>query len=157
MKRWSIAIYLVITLRCYAQTPFAVTIESPGIANQVSPLVVNGQLYGASGVIEQTFDSLPRGNNTNVSLGMVGTYGQINVVKANVFGGAGGIGNYVSVGTTPVTLTFTTPQRYFGLWWSAGDPRNVLQFYSGHTLIQTFTTADVVNFINNLPASERAQ
>jgi outer membrane autotransporter protein len=157
MNIWLIAVCLLLTLRSYAQTPFTVTLESPGIANQVSPLVVNGQAYGAYGVIEQAFDSLRTGNNTNVPLGTVGTYSQINVVKANVFGGAGGTGNYVSVGTIPVTITFTTPQRYFGLWWSAGDPRNVLKFYSGNTLVQTFTTADVVNFINNLPAGQRSQ
>jgi hypothetical protein len=156
MNIWLTAIYVLLIIQCYAQTPFTVTLESPGIDNQVSPLVVNGQAYGANGVIQQTFDALSKGTNTKVSLGSVGAYSQINVVKADVFGGAGGTGNYVSIRTSPVTITFTAPQRYFGMWWSAGDPNNVLQFYSGNTLVQTFTTKDVLTFINNLPASQRS-
>ena len=31
------------------------------------------------------------------------------------------------------------------MWWSAGDPKNVLEFYSGDTLIGRFTTANLMD------------
>src|SRR5262249_17964966 len=57
----------------------------------------------------------------------------------------------INKGSQPTTLTLATPQRYFGLWWSAGDTNNLLSFYSGSKLIETFRTNDVVNFINAQP------
>jgi hypothetical protein len=37
------------------------------------------------------------------------------------------------------------------MWWSAGDPNNVLQFYSGNRLLERFKTADIINLINASP------
>ena len=62
------------------------------------------------------------------------------VSSADNFGGAGGKGNYMTVDNSkndavnPTTLTLTAPQRYFGFWWSAGDAKDVISFYSGNTL-----------------------
>jgi hypothetical protein len=53
-----------------------------------------------------------------------------------------------NAGSNPTTLTLAAPQRYFGFWWLAGDPKNLLSFYSGNTLIETFPSSVVVNFIN---------
>jgi hypothetical protein len=112
-------------------------------------------------VIVETFDELNAGfiskpvafaGNT-----ALGNYDHLLVLSANAFGGAAGKGTYMSVnigrnkGSSPTTLTLATPQRYFGLWWSAGDPNNLLSFYSGSTLLETFRTSDVVNFINAQP------
>jgi hypothetical protein len=58
------------------------------------------------------------------------------------------INNSKNDAVNPTTLTLTTPQRYFGSWWSAGDPKDVLSFYSGSTLVETFSTSDIVSFIN---------
>ena len=89
LKLCFIAISPSLAIPSYAQTPFSITLEPPGAQNQVSTLVVNGQAYGASGVIEQTFDLLSTG-------------------------------------------IFSSAQRYFGMWWSAGDANNTLQFYNGN-------------------------
>jgi T5SS/PEP-CTERM-associated repeat protein len=84
----------------------------------------------------------------------LGSYDHLLVRSADAFGGDGGKGKYMSVNSginaasNPTTLTLAKPQRYFGLWWSAGDPNNVLSFYSGGKLLETFRTNDVVNFIN---------
>ncbi len=81
----------------------------------------------------------------------VGTYDTASVITANRFGGAGGSGYYLvqsqSVGAQVVTTTLSldTPSSYFGLWWSAGDNRNRLQFYNGSSLVADFTTQAVVN------------
>jgi len=88
----------------------------------------------------------------------VGTYDKLSVLPANEYGGAGGTGHY-SVqstssslgGVSTTTLNLDSASAYFGLWWSAGDPGNVLKFYSGldatGTLIAQFTTANLVNLL----------
>jgi hypothetical protein len=59
---------------------------------------------------------------------------------------------------TQTTITLTSGERYFGLWWSAGDPHNVLEFFSHGTLLFTFTTADVLSFLESdrVPPERRA-
>jgi hypothetical protein len=133
-----------------------VTLEAPKV--QQSSLFTNPTGFGVTNVIVETFDELKAGfvskpvpfagNNT------LGSYDHLLVRSADAFGGAGGKGMYMTVntsinaGSSPTTLTLATPERYFGLWWSAGDPSNLLSFYSGSTLLQTFRTSDIVNFIN---------
>ncbi len=48
-----------------------------------------------------------------------------------------------------MTLTFNGPQSYFGMWWSAADVNNTLQFYSGGTLLATYTTASLFSGVGN--------
>ncbi|QFS44295.1 hypothetical protein GXM_01768 [Nostoc sphaeroides CCNUC1] len=81
------------------------------------------------------------------------------------YGGADGTGKYFDVDSnrsgkdkdgkpnqTVSTLDLTNnPQSYFGLWWSAGDANNVLEFYSKGNLVEKITTADVVSYIAKLP------
>jgi hypothetical protein len=133
-----------------------VTVESPKL--QQSSLFTNPTAFGASNVMEESFEELKAGFISTptpfAGNSSLGSYDHLLVRPADAFGGDGGKGNYMSVntnikaGSNPTTLTFTQPQRYFGLWWSAGDPNNVLSFYSGSKLLETFRTNDVVNFIN---------
>jgi outer membrane autotransporter protein len=145
---------------------FDVTIQPPGV--QESPLATNPTDYGATGVAVETFNEQPAGTISSKGFAfagdpVVGMYlaaGGGLIVKADQFGGAGGTGNYLTEngslapnhgGTISTTIMFVNPERYFGMWWSAGDPFNVLEFLSGGKVIQTFTTSDVVNFINDSP------
>jgi len=41
------------------------------------------------------------------------------------------------------------PASYFGFWWSAGDQYNRVDLYSGSTLYATFSTQDILTFLNN--------
>ena len=71
-----------------------------------------------------------------------------------MYGGAGGTGDYLALGAqsgsaSPVSLTFNGPQSYFGMWWSAADVNNTLKFYSGSTLLETYTTASVFTGIDS--------
>jgi outer membrane autotransporter protein len=136
--------------------PIVVTIEAPAV--QQSSFSTNPSLFRASNVFVDPFDELKAGFVSNpvpfAGNASLGSYDHLLVVSADAFGGAGGIGAYMMVSSnvnkasSPTTLTLRTPQRYVGLWWSAGDPKNVVSFYSGNTLIETFTTSDVVNFID---------
>jgi outer membrane autotransporter protein len=135
--------------------PLVVTIEAPAV--QRSSFSTNPSAFRASNVVVEPFDELTPGFISKpvpfAGNAALGSYDHLLVVSADAFGGAGGKGTYMMVSTnvnkasSPTTLTLATPQRYFGIWWSAGDPNNVLSFYSRGTLIETFRTSDVVNFI----------
>jgi len=112
----------------------------------------------------ETFNSLSVGDHTNYS-STIGQYNLLSVLGANQYGGAADSQNpngshYAvtsessSLGRIPVTtLTFNSDIAYFGLWWSAGDPQNVLTFFNGTTQVAQFTTATLVNL---LPSTYKA-
>jgi len=82
-------------------------------------------------------------NETANSTG-IGTFSNVSFHGADQYGGAGGTGNYI----TEATLTLDAPASYFGLWWSAGNGGNVLDFYLSDTLVASFTS----NILNSLGA-----
>jgi hypothetical protein len=129
-----------------ATAPAAVVItyaEQPGD--------VNSSLLGTDVF---TFDTLKTGLQTDVAWKGVGTFDQLFIKSADAFGGAaselypkGSLYSVQGVGTRVLssTLTLDEASSYFGLWWSAGDARNVLQFYSGDALVAQFTTASLLS------------
>ncbi|MEH2056197.1 MAG: hypothetical protein V7K97_08565 [Nostoc sp.] len=132
---------------------FAISIENAGVQNAQLSNLVNAHV--------DTFDSQTTGysatgfqwkdGTTNV-----GSYNNGLINNANLYGGAGGSGKYFDVDTnngsqqTVSTLDLTTPQSYFGLWWSAGDSNNELTFLSQGKVVETMTTAQVVSYIAGL-------
>ena len=124
-----------------------------------------------AGAATETFDALTTGIHTTSYVPAtgtgIGTYGgssQPFAIEAPVapylqFGGAtdstsSSPTNYFAVGgdsssTSPVYLTLTNPVSYFGFWWSAGDKYNMVALYSGSTLYGTFSTANLLTFLNN--------
>jgi len=130
------------------------------------PGVVSTPIAGA---ITETFDSLATGNRIADYAGFMsgsptptsrGTYAlsstnPFNIQAANQYGGAGGT-NYMALGSqsgssVPVTLTLSTPQNYFGFWWSAGDAQNGISFYSGNDLLIRYSTVDVLGLLSASP------
>ena len=94
----------------------------------------------------ETFDNLPTGVNNNVSWSGVGTFERLNIKTADLYGGAGG-SKYAVEGLGVVnktTLTLNSPSSDFGVWWSAGDAANVVNFYNRGNLIGSFTTANLI-------------
>jgi len=109
------------------------------------------------------FNSLSTGVHTNVvwtgtdatgAAVTTGTFNQVYIKSADQYGGANntnysvqGVGS--SVSTT--ILNLSSASSYFGLWWSAGDASNVLDFYSGANgtgnLIAEFTTANLLKVL----------
>jgi T5SS/PEP-CTERM-associated repeat protein len=151
-----VAFVLVMLVPSAFAQAFTVTVEAPRV--QDSALSMNPSGFGASNVTVESFQELKAGFISksaafagNIALG---SYDHLLVRSADALGGAGGKGTYMSVNSSsnaasnPTTLTLAKPQQYFGLWWSAGGPNNVLSFYSGSKLLETFKTDDVVNFIN---------
>jgi hypothetical protein len=112
----------------------------------------------------ENFDSLGGSFTTDFGTGgqITGTYsGGVDYNAADQYGGAGGTGYYPEVvssgGSYSLSLTTNTPSvpgvNYFGLWFSALDAGNLLQFYKGSTLLYTFTPADFINMVGPCPSS----
>lgn len=100
-----------------------------------------------------TFDNLATGVDKNVSWKGVGTFDQLYIKNTDVYGGAtsatspkGSKYSLQGAGTEVLssTLKLDHNSSYFGMWWSAGDPNNVLKFYEGDKLVGSFTTASLL-------------
>lgn len=104
-----------------------------------------------------TFNDFSTGLHTNVVWDSVGSFDQIYVLNANRYGGAmdestGQRSKFSTVQTSRgievSTLTLDNYSSYFGMWWSAGDPANVLTFYNDDQLIAQFTTSSMFGSAN---------
>ncbi len=100
------------------------------------------------------FNSLSTGIHNNLNWSGVGKFNAVNVAAADEFGGAnnskyseGGLG-----GVTRMVLTLNSASSYFGMWLSAADAYNVVDFYSGKngtgTLLAEFTTANLTSALS---------
>jgi hypothetical protein len=137
------------------------TYGDPGVENASSVVVTNANTLGV-----ENFDSLPMGSSgftTNYGTGglITGVYSAgADIVPANIFGGAGGIGQYVDAirDTTGYTIKLSTSGsvsgvNYFGYWLSALDPGNQIVFKEGGTRIATSSPADVIAAIGPCASS----
>jgi hypothetical protein len=101
------------------------------------------------GITTETFDSgSPGAFSGSVAMGSLNAGGA--KVAADSFGGAFDSQYYalgVQSGFTAATLSLTTPQNYLGIWWSAGDGRNRLEFYDGATLLGSYRVFDITPFL----------
>lgn len=141
-------------------------------ARLVAALAVSLPLMGASinvylsppgvqdtnvtGVERENFDSLSVGIKGGDFVSGVGTYrlasgSALAIVNGDLWGGAGG-SNYSALGkqsttTGSVQLDLFGPRAYFGFWWSAVDPVNVIQLFSNGSLVGQITRNDIVGFL----------
>jgi len=144
-----------------ARAAFLVTFEAPGVAEaQRSSLcagVAGCQLW------TETFEGQRRGNNQRdvaggFGPGVTGTYDRLRVDNRNQYGSAGGSGNHMAVFAGTTTLTLAGPGgglNYFGLWWSALDPNNTLNFYDGRSLVFSYTAQLFRAALDARPRAER--
>jgi len=89
---------------------------------------------------------------------IAGTYsGALYITPADEFGGAGGTGYYPEVIDNTYTITLTSGGipgvNYFGMWFSALDPGNELQFSENSTLLYTFTPQEFVSLVGACPGT----
>lgn len=122
-----------------------VTYEAPGVQTSTASFDVRGV---------ETFESRPTGAGQTFKTDfggseIIGIYRNVQIIPADLWGGAGGSGRYpVNFGTSKYELELSTSRpegvNYFGFWLSALDKRNRLQFFDGPTLFFTFTPADVL-------------
>lgn len=105
--------------------------------------------------ITETFESLDTGNHTTDYSSAIGIYdigngNPFNIQDDNQYGS--GTGKYMTFGaqsgtSEPITLTFNSPQAYFGFSWNAGDQWNGLTFYNGSARIGHFSTSTLTDLL----------
>lgn len=116
-------------------------VQTPnGITNQYETF--NGLSYNGTSLT----------TNFNGS-GITGTYtGDALISSANLYGGAGGVGQYIATSNAfSYALTLSSDVNYFGLWFSALDQGNGLAFYRNNTLVYSFTPADYEQLVGACP------
>ncbi len=139
------------------------TIVPPGTSGTLQVFISppGAQSTTVSGVATETFNEVTLTGNkygSNTLASAIGNYAgnstRIPIIAADQYGGANSsqymyVGSRTTGDSTSVTLTLTSPVNYFGFWWSAGDQNNRVALYSGSTLYGTFSTADLLSFLNN--------
>lgn len=129
----------------YAETPGTTTTTISGTQEfAFSSAASTGSIYSPG---------LTVGKQNNLSWPGVGTIDTVYMQNADQYGAATGTRVYPvqssSVGspnnTPTTTLSLNTQNAYFGIWWSAGDANNQLQFFNGTSLVATFTTASLLS------------
>jgi hypothetical protein len=127
----------------------ALTTVGEGSIFGASSMVVTYEVAGvmSSPVLSSytyDFNSIGTGIKSNISWtgwGGTGTFSSVKVNPPDQYGGANNSNYAFSSDSTQTTLALSTRVSYFGMWWSAGDSGNILDFYSGATKIFTFTSS----------------
>jgi hypothetical protein len=150
---------------------FVVTYDAAGVLTPDTATMCSSQINAQCWIGQQAFltSSAPIAGSAfptyysegGLTGGINGTYSSGLVVNAaNQYGGAGGTDYFADVsyststGPGSYSLTLTTSGNvpgvnYFGLWFSALDLGNQLQFYDGSTLEYTFGPAQFISLVGS--------
>ncbi|WP_144874510.1 hypothetical protein [Hyella patelloides] len=127
---------------------FTVTVEEPTV--QTEQLADDLFLIDFDNLTVNSTDSF---SETNSSTSSTYTYSEDLIIQStNIYGGADNT-PYIEPANKPESfaVSVNTPQKYFGLWWSAGDSSNILTFKRSGTVVATFNTANVISTVGTLP------
>ncbi|MBB5685487.1 PEPxxWA-CTERM sorting domain-containing protein [Sphingobium boeckii] len=116
------------TVSATGHAAVTLTVEAAGVQNTTTAYT--------GGVA--TFNTL-NGYNENVAVALGGntaTFSRLNASTANVYGGANG-SNFITVANDTV-IGLSTAVNYFGLWASALDGGNAVEFFSNGASLGSF-------------------
>jgi hypothetical protein len=105
-----------------------------------SPLAGEGQVSSVTGATTINFNSLANGGPQTFTSGIV-SYSNLNIRSlggTDIAGDSSPYANPVAL-IDNLTLNFSTPIIYFGLYWGSPDPLNTITFFSGATSMGSFT------------------
>lgn len=138
-----------ILLVCSLVPLFAPQTQASVVFQLSAPGVQQSAFQGTTSYFTETFDSV--GSFASSGTIGVGTYtatGSMTTVPVSIYGGAGGIGRYAFTDATgELSVTLTTPSKYFGMWFSCTNPSNYVDVYSGNTLLATFDTQSLTDIL----------
>lgn len=128
--------------------PLAISILAPGVQ---TPAGISTYYENFDTVTTNSGSLTTNFNGSSIT----GTYtGDFSIMAADAFGGANGSHFISTTGSNGAyTLSLSKPVNYFGLWFSALDAGNSLNFYKGNALVDSFTPADFVALVGACPAS----
>jgi hypothetical protein len=139
MKSVCIALAGVLFVPLAARASVSLTVDAPGVeSSQVGGVVT--ETFNTVSIGKYTTLDTPIGDFTAPTPGMA-------IVAANEFGGAGGTGNYMAIGAesgqAEADLALNSPASYLGVWLSALDANNIIEVYSGSSLLATFNYSNI--------------
>ncbi|WP_019508449.1 hypothetical protein [Pleurocapsa sp. PCC 7319] len=124
-----------------------VSIEAPTI--QTSQLPSTSDYY----VVDFNDQSTGTAGFTKTNGGTTYSYGSdLDIQNANEWGGAEGskfITQELKQTIRSYNIKVDQDQKYFGFWWSAGDPYNQITFKNNGNEVAVFKTKDLVDFIQS--------
>jgi len=159
---WALAGFILLGTGVSGADPITVTYGAAGTMTPNATSVC-GSTAGCT-VGYETFSYAPQGalssytsnfsSGTGVASAYTGVYSPIQVNPADQYGGAGDTGNYDVVNGTSNTLTISRNGtgggvNYFGIYISAADAGNELQFYNGSTLVYTYTAQNMMTALGS--------
>ena len=156
---------LICGFLCVALAPADTIVTSYNSAGAVSPSTASLCSGTARCIVgTESFDAWNGASfvtDFGTSNEITGTYsGGFRNSAANQYGGAGGAGNYPVIfqsdGSYSVTLNHQSDipgLNYFGLWFSALDAGNLLQFYNHGSLVYSFTPANYAHLVGTCTSS----
>jgi hypothetical protein len=109
---------------------------------------------GVAGATTENFDSFTAAKYTSLTtaIGTI-TSSDLVILNADQYGGAGGTGKYIAVGSESgglsMTLTLNSPETYFGFWWSAADAQNQVEFLSNGLVVATMSSASALSGLSS--------
>ena len=134
-----------------------VSIEEPNIQN--SQLSNPDEYYVIDFELQNGANSFTKTNNDT-------TYvysGDLQVKEANEWGGAN-VSKFITQNQTEADgflqtfkVNIDKDQKYFGFWWSAGDPYNEITFKNDGVTVASFRTEDLVEFIDSSDVTNGAE
>lgn len=160
-------IILLSSLMAYENNAYAETVSSEVVGIYIDAPFVQGSYATGSGVSTENFNSYGgSGTRTSIGIGssMTGSY---TMGTNNTYGGAARTDSVAATGGTRsnfatsfagsggFTITFNTPVKYVGFYWTAGDRGNTVIFRSGTQEVARMTTESLTAtaFIGTYPGS----
>ena len=144
------------TVSAYLSAPYTQSATDSGATSGAGYNNAVVETFDETGMMTGNFTTLTTATPTATPPGIGGTFTSnsgTNSILANGQYGGGGEGNYLGVSGT-VTLTFSSPVMYLGLFWCAVDSGNSATFYDQNgTLLGSYNAA---TFSSLLPNSNTA-
>lgn len=156
--------HTIIATSFFSSSIFAIA-SQPAIANETrgitvtieAPDIQSTQLPNSSEYYVVDFED-QSGTNSFLKTNGDTSYSyseQLQVIDSNQFGGAN-VSKFITQSQTATgefnstyNIQINQDQKYFGFWWSAGDPYNQIDFKHNGVVVSSFRTEDLVNFIND--------
>jgi hypothetical protein len=135
-------------------------------ADPIGVSVSSGLTSTVAGAVTESFSSgFPAGFTNTCTTGSAdcGVFASTASVTNVVMNPTGNTSNFIAtgIGTESISISLagvqsalhiSTPINYFGLYWGSVDAYNVLDFYDGSTLVESFTGADLLGMDPSLAA-----
>jgi hypothetical protein len=133
-RRRLLPAFIVILCANHPAYATSITLGGTAVANE-------GQVSSVAGTTTVNFNALPLGGPQSVTVG-IASYSNLFVFgndPGDILNDTSRFADPNGVANSPLTINFSSPISYFGLYWGSPDPANLISFFNGGTLLFNFT------------------